>query len=84
MEASQNVRLGKQKTTARRTHSGLRQPPQPPSQPQTGGSSSATWIPTIFRDNFQAHRYDLYQGSVVYVCGRNFNWNAIINEPFRT
>ena len=77
------MRLGKRKTTARRNQGGSQQPPQPPRQPQTGGSSSATGIPTIFRDNLQAQRYDLFQGFVVYVCGINVNWNAIINEPFR-
>ena len=83
MKASQNVRLGKRKTIAKRNQGGSRQPLQPPSQPQTGGSSSATRIPTIFRDNLQALRYDLFQGSIVYVCGRNVNWNAIIHKPFR-
>ena len=82
MEASQNVRLGKRKTTAKRNHGGSRQPPQPPSQPQTGGSSSAFAIPIIFHDNLQVQRYELFQGSVVYVCGRNVSWNAIIHEPF--
>ena len=61
-----------------------RQPPQPPSQFQTSGSSNDSRIPIIFRDNLQAQRYELFQGSVVYVCGRNVNWNAIINEPFGT
>ena len=84
MEASQNVRQRKRKTIARRTQGGSQQPPQPPSQPQTGGSSSAPGIPIIFRDNLQAQRYELFQGSVVYVCGRNVNQNAIISEPFGT
>ena len=73
MEAFQNVRLGKRKTTARRTQGGSRQPPQPPSQLQTGDLSSASGTPIIFRDNLQALRYDLFQGFVVYVCGRNVN-----------
>ena len=82
METSQTVRLGKRKTTAKRSSSGSRQPPQPPPQPATGGSSSTSEIPNIFRDNLQAQRYELFQGSVIYVCGRNVNWNAIIHEPF--
>ena len=82
MEASQNVRLGKRKTTARRAIGGSQKPLQPPRQPATGGSSSASVIPNIFRDNLQAQRYELFQGSVIYVCGRNVNWNAIIHEPF--
>ena len=82
METSQTVRLGKRKTTAKRSSSGSRQPPQPPRQPTTGGSSSAPAIPSIFRDNLQAERYELFQGSVIYVCGRNVNWSAIIHEPF--
>ena len=82
METSQTVRLGKRKTTAKRSSSGSRQPPQPPRQPTTGGSSSAPAIPSIFRDNLQAKRYELFQGSVIYVCGRNVNWSAIIHEPF--
>ena len=73
MEVSQNVRLGKRKTTARRTIGGSQHPPQPPRQPATGGSSSASAIPNIFRDNLQAQRYELFQGSVIYVCGRNVN-----------
>ena len=82
MEASQNMRLGKRKITARKATGGSQQPPQPPSQSQTGGSSSDSGIPIIFRDNLQAERYELFQGSVIYVCGRNVNWNTIINEPF--
>ena len=54
MEAPQNVRLGERKTTTKRAQIGSRQPLQPPSQPQTSGSSSATGIPSIFRDNLQA------------------------------
>ena len=67
MEASPNVRLGKRKITARKTQGGSRQPFQPPSHPPTGGLSSASAIFIIFRDNFQAQRYKLFQGSVVYV-----------------
>ena len=84
METSQNVRLEKRKTTAKKTHGGSRQPPQPPSQFQTSGSSNDSRIPIIFRDNLQAQRYELFQGSVIYICGRNVNWNTIINEPFET
>ena len=79
MEVPQNVRLGKRKTIARRAQGRSRQPPQPPSQHQIDGSSSASGIPVIFHDNLQAQRYELFQGFVVYVCGRNVNLNAIID-----
>ena len=82
MEALQNMRLGKRKTTARKATGGSQQPPQPPRQLATGGSSIASAIPNIFHDNLQASRYELFQGSVIYICGRNVNWNAIIHEPF--
>ena len=73
MEASQNVRLGKRKTTAKRTHGGSQQPSQPPRQSAIGGSSNASTIPNIFHDNLQAQRYELFQGSVIHVYGRNVN-----------
>ena len=73
MEASQNVRLGKRKTTARRAIGGSQRPPQAPRQPAIGGSSSTSEIPNIFHDNLQVQRYELFQGSVIYVCGRNVN-----------
>ena len=76
------MRLGKRKTTARRAIGGSQRPPQPPCQLATSGSSSTSEIPNIFRDNLQAQRYELFQGSIIYVCGRNVNWNAIIHEPF--
>ena len=65
MEALQNVRLGKRKTTVRRATGGSQKPPQPPRQPATSGSSSASMIPNILRDNLQAQRYELFQGSVI-------------------
>ena len=65
MEALQNMRLGKRKTTTRRATSGSQKPPQPPRQPATSGSSSAYVIPNILRDNLQAQRYELFQGSVI-------------------
>ena len=74
MKASRNVNLGKRKTTVGRTHGVSRQPPLPPNRPQIGSSSSASGIPVIFRDNLQAQRYELFQGSIVYVCGRNIKW----------
>ena len=56
MEALQNVRLGKRKTTARRATGGSQRPPQP----ATGGSSSTSEIPNIFHDNLQVQRYELF------------------------
>ena len=71
MKASRNVNLGKRKTTIGITHGVSRQPSLPPNHPQTGGLSSASRIFIIFRDNLQTHMYELFQGSIVYVCGRN-------------